>query len=570
MAVMIPAILPSSAPPGEREVFARLRDDPSTADWTVLHSLDIARHPTQISGEADFVIIVPRHGVLVAEVKSHSHIHRGEDGIWYYGQNTAGEARGPFRQAADAMHALRTLLKERCPDLAGVLFWSCVIFPYASGRIVSGEWHGWQLIDAARFRAQPLPRLVESVLAKSKSLLAERQPAWRWNPEAPTREDVRRIVETLRPRFDAIQSPTARSKNIQEELRHYTEEQAEVLDALGVNPRLVVHGPAGTGKTLLAIEAARRGATAGKRIGLVCFNRLLSSRLVECTKHFFGLECTRLHKLMLEVAHATPPPDATPAWWSESLPELAIAALVKRGNGPLFDELVLDEVQDLLRPIYLDFLDLILVGGLAAGRWRVFGDFERQAIYSGSGSLSLDQFQSQRSGNATFYRLSVNCRNLPRVARHVETLGRLTPAYKRVRRGDDGIDPEFFFHQTDDEQEANIRRLLLKLESEGYSRHDVVLLSPLRTGAAHRMWVRDGKSATMQPFPSARADCVQYTTIHSFKGLEAGVIVLTDINDVASIDASDRFYVGISRSVHRLAVCASQTVALQLLALLRP
>ena len=51
MAVMIPAILPSSAPPGEREVFARLRDDPSTADWTVLHSLDIARHPTQVSGK---------------------------------------------------------------------------------------------------------------------------------------------------------------------------------------------------------------------------------------------------------------------------------------------------------------------------------------------------------------------------------------------------------------------------------------------------------------------------------------------------------------------------------------
>lgn len=570
MAVMIPAILPNSAPPGEREVFARLRDDPATADWTVLHSLDIAKHPTQVAGEADFVIIVPQHGVLVAEVKSHSHIHRGEDGIWYYGHNTAGEARGPFRQAADAMHALRAVLKERCPDLAGVLFWSCAILPYASGRIVSGEWHPWQLIDAARFRSQPLPRLVESVIAQAKILLTERQPGWRWNPASPTREDVRRIVATLRPRFDAIQSPTARTKNIQEELRHYTEEQAEVLDALGINPRLVVHGPAGTGKTLLAVEAARRGTAIDKRTGLLCFNRLLSNRLVESTKQLPGLKCASLHKLMLEVANATPPPDTTPGWWSESLPELAVTALVNRGDGPLFDELVLDEVQDLLRPSYLDFLDLILAGGLAAGRWRAFGDFERQAIYSDNGSLTLDQFQAERSGNATFCRLSVNCRNLPRVARHVETLGRLTPAYKRVRRGDDGIDPEFFFHHTDDEQEANIRRLLLRLESEGYARHDVVLLSPLRNGAAHRLGTREGKSATILPYPSARPDCVQYTTIHSFKGLEAGVIVLTDINDVSSPDANDLFYVGISRSVHRLAVCASHSVALQLLALLRP
>jgi hypothetical protein len=139
-----------------------------------------------------------------------------------------------------------------------------------------------------------------------------------------------------------------------------------------------------------------------------------------------------------------------------------------------------------------------------------------------------------------------------------------------VRRGDDGIDPDFFFHHTDDEQEANIRRLLLRLESEGYARHDVILLSPLRNGAAYRLGAREGKSATMLPFPSGRLDCVQYTTIHSFKGLEAGVVVLTDINDVSSSDASDLFYVGISRSVHRLAVCASHSVALQLLALLRP
>lgn len=54
-----PAVTPS---PGEREVFQRLRDDPGTEGWTVLHSLGIALHPRQIQGEADFVIIVPGKG----------------------------------------------------------------------------------------------------------------------------------------------------------------------------------------------------------------------------------------------------------------------------------------------------------------------------------------------------------------------------------------------------------------------------------------------------------------------------------------------------------------------------
>ena len=57
MARMIPAYCAESAPPGEKAVFAALRDAAGAEHWTVLHSLGIAQHERQVEGEADFVIV---------------------------------------------------------------------------------------------------------------------------------------------------------------------------------------------------------------------------------------------------------------------------------------------------------------------------------------------------------------------------------------------------------------------------------------------------------------------------------------------------------------------------------
>lgn len=53
------------------------------------------------------------------------------------------------------------------------------------------------------------------------------------------------------------------------------EQQKPVLQLASLNRQLVVTGPAGTGKTLIAMELARRKAAAGTRTGLLCFNRLV-------------------------------------------------------------------------------------------------------------------------------------------------------------------------------------------------------------------------------------------------------------------------------------------------------
>src|SRR3954468_6902469 len=128
---MIPAVIdPGTSSPGERELFKRFRDDPSTAGWTVLHSFNLPRHITQVQGEADFVVLAPGLGMLCLEVKAHRRVSRDADGRWRLG----GEppvSRSPFKQAEDNMRSLLDVLRERRQTEAdAIVAWWAVIFTH--------------------------------------------------------------------------------------------------------------------------------------------------------------------------------------------------------------------------------------------------------------------------------------------------------------------------------------------------------------------------------------------------------------------------------------------------------
>ena len=202
----------------------------------------------------------------------------------------------------------------------------------------------------------------------------------------------------LRPDFEFYESPKARAARIDEEIRHYTESQFEALDHMRRMPRVVFDGPAGTGKTLLAIEAARRARAAGRRVLLLCFNRPLAEWLREQTA---GLcDATTVSDHMVRAA-------GIPA----GSPQLCGGTRVLGGELPRarrrrrsstsradYDELILDEAQDVLREQFLDVLDFSVDGGLADGFWRIFGDFRHQAIYDDS--VDLDGVLRRRGQRA--------------------------------------------------------------------------------------------------------------------------------------------------------------------------
>ena len=267
MSIMIPPVVHvGTRSQGEREIFRRLHDDPATKDWIVLHSLDTANHVKNISGEVDFVIIIPAKGILCVEVKGCSSLKRYQ-GQWYYGSDMNPDHRGPFKQASEALHTIRNQVIATRPDFSSIVFWSSVIFPYIDFTVRSEEWHEWQVIDSRALYSQPIGQLILSILVQARTFLHEQKKAPWFCPqsEEPDHEQSKVIADMLRPSFEFFESPGSREERLQTELKYYTTEQYDALDAMQENPRVAFVGPAGTGKTLLAIEAARRGVASGRR-----------------------------------------------------------------------------------------------------------------------------------------------------------------------------------------------------------------------------------------------------------------------------------------------------------------
>jgi DNA polymerase III delta prime subunit len=570
-----PVVRKDSASQGEIEVFQRLRDDPASRDWIVLHSLGLAQHERRVAGEIDFVVIVPRKGVLCLEVKGCSTGNlRRINGVWYYGPDDTGDVRGPFRQASEAMHTLRRRLAKRRPELATVFFASGVLFPYARFTESSIEWNDWEVIDTASIGSAPLCRLLTRLLDKARDHLLRARSAPALNSDGLTPGQCVLILNELRGDFEIPADPRARGSALESELRRYTAEQFEALDAMSDNPRTLFCGPAGTGKTLLAVEAARRAREEGRRVLFVCFNHLLGAWLDEQTAPLRPQVVTgTVHRRMLTVAGlARPSEDVDSAFWDDELPARACERLAMiRGEGGqahVYDELIVDEAQDLLRERYLNFLDLSLRGGLGAGRWRIFGDFENQAIY-GSDPMSIEEFRSSRANGAPVYSLRVNCRNTPLVAEWVHLLGGLTPAYWRVLRPDDGVRPHMLFYRDANEQRQLLASSLSELRNAGFAREEIVVLSTRSVGScATALMDTEPWKEGLRPLGAGLGAWIRQGTIHAFKGLESPAVVVTDVETVGSKSARALFYVAITRALQRLIILAHDRVRAEALEIL--
>jgi hypothetical protein len=596
---------------GERSVFQRLAADTAHPDWTVLHSLDIADPAARLAAEIDFLVVVPGKGVVVLEVKG-THSLRRKDGLWFYGGDRSPDGRGPFKQAADSMHSLRSHLVKADRRLERVVFWSVVCFPFVDFTETSEEWSPWQVIDRRALAAQDLPSLLESALERARGRLVQRGALW-FHPEReePSPAQCDEIVQQLRGDFEVFESPRARADRRDAAVLRYTQEQFEALDAVEGNARIVFDGPAGTGKTLLAIETARRAVSAGRRVLFVCFNRPLGRWLQEEMLALApsamgkpGVTARTLHEHMRALAGIQPTPQqaCSQAFWQDELPELAEMALIGRVDRAaqdggrsrfVYDELVLDEAQDMLRRSYLDFLDLSLEGGLEAGIWRFFGDFEYQKIYDAA-ALPVSEFLRGRGVDAFRYGLRINCRNTPRVAELAVRWGGVSPGYKRVRRSDDGQAPVVRYWGDEATQRRLLAETLAELADAGFVGADVAVISPagdddcaagtlrdppwnyrleplvraarlLDDGQAPSGEISDGDwPAACVPSDLDAVDMTskrtRYCSIYRFKGLEAPAVIITDVTSLDDAAARSLLYVGCTRALHRLVILAHESL----------
>lgn len=565
MARMIPPLVAGDAPKGERQLFAKLRDDPKTGDWLVLHSFDIRRHVARAEGEADMLIVVPGQGVLCVEVKGCCVVREG--GLWKYSYDPPRTSTvGPFRQASQAGHSIRQYLAQKDSSLGSLLFHSAVLFTEVDFTEKSLEWEPWQVIVRSDFVRQPISTTVTRVLEAAHSQCRSRKPvpAWYGSHSRPSVRQLDSILRLLRPDFEYVVSGRNDVELAEAAVRKFTEEQFEALDHLEDNHRVVFKGPAGTGKTFLAMEAARRAVRDGQSVALLCFNSLLAAWLKhetaviaqEAQARSLPFYVGSLSGLMRSVADIDVPPEPDSKFWEAELPMRAVDALLADGRGtPSFDLLLVDEAQDLLSDAYLDVMELLLGGGLASGRWALFGDFERQAIYADKGAaLGLERLRSRTADSVSTYRLRVNCRNAVRIAEAVTITSGLSPGYSRVLNDAESADVEPVFYRSASHQGelllATIARLLTS-----FAPSEIVVLS-MRADASSCV-ARLAREQAGWHFASCREEAedgvsIRYASVHAFKGLEAPAVVLTDIDGIGDEQAKSLLYVGMSRARVRL------------------
>lgn len=565
MARMIPPYISEEVKStGERIIFDSFENDPGTEGWIVLHSLALSRHVKRMYGEIDFVIVAPGLGIFCLEVKSGCVARK--NGIWEF-TNRYGEVskktRGPFEQAQEGMFSLIEAIKKRYSHsrYSRLLYGYGVMFPHILFDLEDLDHEPWKVYDRDT-RRRPVSEYIKT-LAYYERRKAEHESWFSETDSLPGIADTEELVKFLRGDFERIVSARHAIEDREEEINRLTEEQFRCLDQLKSNKRCLFTGAAGTGKTLLALEAVRRGAHENKRTALFCYNKMLGTLL---SKEFTHISNTNegyagtFHSFMFDISSQDDSFDKNSSglydqeFYSEDLPLMALQAIDQDTSQP-FDLLVIDEGQDLITQEYLDVFDAILKGGLAGGNWQLFCDFERQAIYSSMPSNQMHEMLEKRATFASF-NLSINCRNTRQIGEETSLLtGFASPPFLPSKL--EGPPVEYLFYDDSNSETDQISNILITLREERIPQGKVTILSPYTFSKSAVSGIRKSK---YQIFDLSNhkdklgGTELTFSSIHAFKGLENNIVILCDINRLNDEEMNSLLYVGMSRAKDRLYV----------------
>lgn len=543
---MLPPYLPRTLKSAaERRVFELIHSQTDHA-WTALHSLGLAHHPRKPWAELDFVLVGPP-GLVCLEVKGGRIARR--NGIWYFtdraGAVTA-KHEGPFEQVASGTAALYRHLSERCPQVRDTMVGHAVITPDIEFDVPGPDVDRDLVFDQTCFE-HGFGRFLDQVVEYWHERLGRQRGR---TVRALGIDDRTAVVTDLRGDFDLRSSLRAEVGQVNQELLRLTEEQFRVLDALEDNRRMMVKAGAGTGKTLLAIEEARRQAESGKRVLLCCYNKNLATFLEQALGTYPWVDIWHLHGFMAAVLREAGRLPASTDGTGEELfletyPRLCAEALVDLGRAEAYDVLVVDEAQDLMRPAYIDLLDLLLKGNLEEGVWRVFWD-PRQSIFGPGDQITASRLLCYAPAQG---RLTMNCRNTRQIAVATTLMSGVDGAGPGAVEG-----PDVRHHWYGDEAQERdmIASCLQQLCDGGLAPEQIVILAQRkREGTCLRL----GLGSTSVDLVDLDPGCIYppkgsvgFSTVGGFKGLEADAVLLIEVGDLSTERSTLATYVGGSRA----------------------
>lgn len=559
-------------PPGEKDVFGWFREY-GPADWTVLHNLDLAPWNKGRKTEIDFLVIMPRQGVFAVEVKSHEQIRYDDQG-WHL---NAERGRDPFKQADDGRKTLERRIRENLPSMSRVPICRLVMFPRAPFNATdNAAYRAYELFDRNRcLSALSDGTLIAQIIEAHKTSVNADKALQALGSTGLSGEEVESLLAFLRP----VQRRTETAKQVRALRRRELEtslrqQQKPIISLADTNPRLIVKGGAGTGKTYIAMELAKRAAEDGLRTGLFCFNRPVGSWMdAYIQPRLPNLVVGPFLKAVAQLYDVIEPEGEM---WDSDDEAVAAQIVVRSGSGSdadavSFDRVIVDEAQDILcRPWLLKCLDSVLRKGIKCGSWVLLGDTDFQVL--GSETLRQHLGDTLKNlgllGSPAIARLDENCRNFAVVANAALVMaGIKAPVYDGFRRGNGSAGSlRQLIYDTDDEQLRALVEEIAYWQGQGIQAHEIAVLTTKPS-------VAEGISARLDTAVTRRAAgqpgyAMVSSTVSEFKGLEAQAVIVTDVDltDKATPNhRRDLFYTAVTRATYGVSILMTRQSAKQVL-----
>ena len=305
-----------------------------------------------------------------------------------------------------------------------------------------------------------------------------------------------------------------------------TREQSSLLDYLEEQRAAAIQGAAGTGKTLLAIEKAKRLAESGKVLFL-CYNQFLRVYLQnlknERPKEYENIDFYNLPQLACAKI-------GVPSVEKEDIYQFLDSFDSYDWN---YQHIIIDEEE--INKLY----DTAL---LLEGAFYIF--YDKNQFVQGR------EFPQWLRNAECRLVLNINCRNTYSIA---ETSGKPINVVPRVKdRSVKGDMPRFYINKDRTAFIKQLSRLIDQYRNNGYLYNQICVLTVKTESASMLNGMEKIGNHTISSVRNNKG--VLFTTARKFKGLESDVIIIIDVDENTFADSENRrlFYVGSSRAKHFL------------------
>jgi hypothetical protein len=520
MAVMWPRILPTNVKANvlrsaECKVYAKIESN-LEHPFVVFYSrpwMGLKPDGEEIDGECDFVIAHPDLGMLTLEVKGGAVSYDPKEERWtskdrwgctHIIKNPVYQARTSKYQILKKLSASRLWKPHRIRIRHGVVFPDCDRPGSDLGTDMPLKIFCFNKEFDNSFCAWIMDRMKDSGDTDKQEL--------------PLGIDGLRVLENILAHPFHLHVPLSSIlAGDDRDICVLTQQQFHILRAIECIKRAGISGGAGTGKTVLAMEEARRCAESGLRTLFTCYNKPLAKEIRRRTSGIKMLDVLSFHELCFrfsEMAGLFPPKNVAEKELFEIIyPELLVQSFELLPHQR-YDAIIADEGQD-MRQLWWIALDSVL-NPQGSQILRIFYD-SNQKVYGAMVNLPSDV-------QLVPIRLTLNLRNTRRI---YEVVQRFYKGHVVEAVGPEGVPVEWI--AADDV--PSVRQQVVKRISTLSGREEVklnniaVLVENENIKKALAPDGRLGKHNVM-PCEKSSSDAVILDTIRRFKGLESQVVML--------------------------------------------